>query len=102
MAWQRVAAVSELTEGFPMGVSVAGYEVCLLAWQGKIFAIDDVCSHAEATLSDGEQQGPILECPRHGGQFDIRTGRAVHYPAFAPVATYPTKIEEGAIYVDLA
>ncbi len=101
MAWQQAATVDELTEGFPLGVSVGGYDVCLLAWQGQIFALDDVCSHAEATLSEGEQHGRILECPRHGGQFDIRTGKAVHYPAFAPVATYPTKVQDGAIYIDL-
>ncbi len=84
-----------------MGLSVQGYDVCLLKWADQVYALEDICSHAEATLSEGEQRGHILECPRHGGQFDIRTGKAVHYPAFAPVATYPTKVEDSAIYIDV-
>ena len=102
MAWQRAAGADEVAEGLPLGVSVAGYDICLLKWHGNVYAIDDICSHAEAQLSQGEQDGPILQCPRHGGRFDIRTGKAVHYPAFSPVATYPTRVEDGIVFVDVA
>jgi nitrite reductase/ring-hydroxylating ferredoxin subunit len=97
--WHPVATVGEVREGLPLLVSVAGRDICLLRYEDAVFAIDDVCTHAEASLSEGEQHGPVIECPRHGGQFDIRTGEAVHYPAFAPVETYPTKVENDTVFV---
>ena len=99
--WHRVAEVGEVREGLPLLVSVEGRDICLLRHEDAFFAIDDVCTHAEASLSEGEQHGGVIECPRHGGQFDIKTGAAVHYPAFAPVDTYPVKVEDDGIFVDV-
>lgn len=97
--WHPVCLAEEILEGLPQAFNVNGYDVCVLRHGDRYFALDDICSHAEASLAEGEQKGHIIECPRHGGQFDIETGKAVHYPAFAPVSTYPVKVEGGTIYV---
>jgi nitrite reductase/ring-hydroxylating ferredoxin subunit len=97
--WYPAAKTGEVVEGLPLLVSLNGLDICLLRHADRFYAIDDVCSHAEASLSEGEQHGAVIECPRHGGRFDIRTGQAVHYPAFAPVATYPVKVEDDTIWI---
>lgn len=97
--WVPAAKTVDVREGLPISVVLNGYEICLLRYQDRFYAVDDICTHAEASLSEGEQQGKIIECPRHGGQFDIETGEAVHYPAFAPVQTYPVKVEGDTIHV---
>ncbi|MFI5315729.1 MAG: non-heme iron oxygenase ferredoxin subunit [Myxococcota bacterium] len=76
MRWQRVAAVSELTPGGVRRVVVDRIEIALVNLGGEFFAIDDVCTHAYASLSEGALIGGELECPLHGGCFDVRTGAA--------------------------
>ncbi|MBI4641820.1 MAG: Rieske 2Fe-2S domain-containing protein, partial [Candidatus Tectomicrobia bacterium] len=56
-------------------------------------AIDDTCTHEEASLSEGEVWGEVIECPKHGARFDLRTGEVVSLPAVLPVATYEVKVE---------
>ncbi len=97
--WQVVARGEDVVEGLPLLVTVNDVEVCLLRVGAQVYAIDNLCTHAEASLSDGTQCGTILECPRHGGRFNIVTGDAVHYPAFAPVRTYPVRVEDDAVSV---
>ena len=64
------------------------------------FALDDVCSHAQASLSEGEFADGTVTCPRHGGKFDLATGRARGLPATAPVRAFPVKVEDGGVFVD--
>jgi nitrite reductase/ring-hydroxylating ferredoxin subunit len=99
--WYPVARTGEVVEGLPVLVSVNGRDICLLRYRDGFYAISDICTHAEASLSEGEQRGPIIECPRHGGQFDITTGAAVHYPAFEPVETFPVKVDGDTIQVQV-
>ncbi len=100
-SWQSVARVDEVQEGLPIEVTVSGIGICLLRAGDEFFAIDNLCTHAEASLCEGAQEGRILECPRHGGRFNIETGAAVHYPAFAPVRTYPVRREEDTLWVQV-
>ncbi|MGC8488636.1 MAG: non-heme iron oxygenase ferredoxin subunit [Clostridia bacterium] len=100
-AWQAVARAEEVLEGLPIQVLVNGAEICLLRAGDDFFAIDNLCTHAEASLSEGAQDGRVLECPRHGGRFDIETGAAVHYPAFAPVRTYPVRREGDTLLIQV-
>lgn len=101
MAFTRVIDAAEVVEGHPVLVVVGDTEVALFRAGEEYHAIDDLCSHAEASLSEGEQYGCIVECPRHGGRFDIRTGKAKHFPAFSPVRTFPLKVEDGGIFIDV-
>lgn len=94
-----VAQVGELAEGQAKRVFIQGQAVALFYAEGEYYAIDDTCSHAEASLSEGEVQGTNIECPLHGSLFDLRTGRALTLPAVAPVDKYPVRIEGDAVQV---
>ena len=65
------------------------------------FAIRDVCSHGEVPLSEGEVDGPTLECYMHGSRFDLRTGEPLELPATQPVPIYPVRLDGTDIYVDI-
>jgi 3-phenylpropionate/trans-cinnamate dioxygenase ferredoxin subunit len=102
VAFTRVIDAEDVQEGHPVLVVVGDIEVALFRVGNEYFALDDLCSHAEASLSEGDQYGHIIECPRHGGRFDIRTGKAKHFPAFSPVSAFPVKVEDGGLFVDVA
>lgn len=95
----KVANLSDLPEGKGVCVQVNGRRVALFLVDGEVYAIDDICSHAEASLSEGELDGYEVECPLHGALFDIRTGRALCLPAFAPVDRFDVKVEGDDVLV---
>ena len=76
-------------------------EIALFNCEGKFYAIDDLCSHAEASLSEGEVYDCKVECPLHGAEFDLNTGEAVTLPATKPVKTYPVYVEDGYLYIEM-
>ena len=65
------------------------------------YALDDMCTHAEASLSEGEVYDCKIECPLHGAEFDIKTGQAVTPPATKDVKTYDVIEKDGWVYVTL-
>lgn len=69
---------------------------------GKIYATDNVCSHAFALLTDGWLEDGLVECPLHGAQFDVTTGAVVRGPADCPVATFETRVRDGQVEVKIA
>lgn len=71
--------------------------VALFHYSGALYAIEDVCPHAGAVLSDGELEGTVLTCPRHGSQFDVCTGTRVRGPADADVQTFTAVEEDGFV-----
>jgi 3-phenylpropionate/trans-cinnamate dioxygenase ferredoxin subunit len=70
---------------------------------GEFLAVDDICSHAESSLSEGEVDidDETIECARHGSTFDLRSGRPTVLPATIPVATFPVKVEGDTILIEL-
>lgn len=96
-----VAKASDLAPGQSMCVIVKGRRVALFNVEGTVYAINDTCSHAEASLSEGEFHGEVVVCPRHGARFNVKTGAALSLPAWAPVDTYQVKVEDGEIKVSL-
>jgi 3-phenylpropionate/trans-cinnamate dioxygenase ferredoxin subunit len=101
MAYQRACGESELAEDTPHRVVLDGVPVTLVRTEGEVYAINDVCSHANVSLSEGEVEDCTIECWLHGSRFDLRTGRPSGPPATQPVPVYPVKIEADAVYVDL-
>ena len=73
------------------------------AWANNdaIYAIDNVCSHDEGPLGDGTLHGDRVECPRHGALFDVRSGAAKTLPAVRGVRSYPARIVDGQVEVDI-
>ena len=81
---------------FPVGsinqIDVNGTEIALVHSEDGFYAVSDVCSHAEVSLSDGYLNGCKLECPMHGAEFDIKTGEALSLPATKAIDTYKVTI----------
>ena len=96
-----VAKASDLQPGTCKRVIVSGRKIALYNVDGEFFATDDTCSHAEASLSEGCLRGDVIECPKHGARFSVRTGQALSLPAWAPVATFPVKVEDGEIKIQV-
>jgi len=98
--WTEVCSVAEIPDDMgyrhelPDGRAIAAFAV-----DGEFFVIDDLCTHGEASLSDGFIDGFEIECPFHGGRFDLRSGEATGPPCSKPVAAYSTKVEAGRLYV---
>ncbi|MFH8343164.1 non-heme iron oxygenase ferredoxin subunit [Streptomyces sp. NPDC018045] len=96
-AYVRACGLSELEEDSPKRVELDGVPVSLVRTEGEVFAINDICSHANVSLSEGEVDDCAIECWLHGSSFDLRTGKPSGLPATQPVPVYPVKIEgEGA------
>jgi nitrite reductase/ring-hydroxylating ferredoxin subunit len=96
-----VARTADLAPGEMIYVEVGPDEepICLINLDGEFFAINDCCTHEEASLSDGEIIGDEIECPLHGGAFDIRTGIPTSLPTVIRAKTYPVKVEGDEILI---
>jgi 3-phenylpropionate/trans-cinnamate dioxygenase ferredoxin component len=97
----RACAVSDLPSEGAIGVDLNGTPVAVVRAEGEVFALRDVCSHAEVALSEGEVYDHTIECWLHGSCFDLRTGDPTGPPATKPVPTYPVKIEGDDVLVSL-
>jgi len=95
----RACALSDLPVEGVIGVEVGGEPVAIARVAGEVFAVRDVCSHAEVPLSEGEVYDHTVECWLHGSCFDLRTGQPTGPPATVPVPVYPVKIEGDDVYV---
>jgi 3-phenylpropionate/trans-cinnamate dioxygenase ferredoxin subunit len=84
---------SELIPGAPKLVMVDGTPVCVAMIDGEVFAIGDTCTHSDASLSEGELSGSLIECWLHGAEFDMRTGEAVTPPATAPATKFHVHVD---------
>ena len=98
---QRVASLSELDDESAVRIKVGGTPICLARTQGEVLAVNDVCSHADVSLSEGDVEDGTVECWLHGSRFDLRTGEPTGLPATKPVATYPVTIEGDDVLVDV-
>jgi len=96
----RVCRVDELPERGAAAADINGTVMAIIRTEsGEIHAVDDTCSHANVSLSEGELEGTTLECWLHGSRFDVRTGEPSGPPATAPIDVYPVKVEDGDVYV---
>ncbi len=96
-----VAKKAEIGTGAAKRVEVQGRKIALCNLDGEIHAVDDTCTHEEASLSAGEIVGDEIECPLHGACFNIRTGEAACLPAIENLQTYPVQIDGDDVLVRL-
>lgn len=98
--WLAVCPASEVEEDEPVRAELDGFPpLAVFELDGEYFVIDDTCSHGNASLADGLQEGDQIECPWHAGKFCIRNGQATEFPATEPVTSYPVQVIEGTIHV---
>ena len=99
LVYHDVAATGDIGEDEAQQVVIGSKEICIVNLKGEFFALDDVCSHAYASLADGYIEGDNVECPLHGACFDIRTGKVVEGPAKVDLKSYSTMVQGGKIFV---
>jgi 3-phenylpropionate/trans-cinnamate dioxygenase ferredoxin subunit len=97
----KVAQRKELPPGAKMLAEVDGRPIAVFNVEGTYYAIDDVCTHDGGPLAEGELQGAEIQCPRHGARFDVRTGKALCFPAFEPVTAHRVEVRGDDVYVAL-
>lgn len=101
--WVAVGAIDELFEHSDcVGLQVSGRKVGLFKVAGELFAVDDICTHGNALLSDGDLDGYEIECPLHAGAFDLRNGKALCSPLLKNTRCHLLKVEDGVVLIQLA
>jgi nitrite reductase/ring-hydroxylating ferredoxin subunit len=97
----EVAKTSDLPPGYVISVEVEGEGIAICNVDGEFFAIADECTHDGGSLDQGDLQGDVIECQRHGAQFNVRTGAVVEPPAVAPIGTYRIEVRGDTILVEV-
>ncbi len=93
MTLLKVAKISEIPAGSRKVVPLGDSRAVVFNVAGRFYAIEDVCTHDDASLDNGPLLDFEVECPRHGARFDVRTGAATRMPAIAPVRTFSVRTE---------
>jgi 3-phenylpropionate/trans-cinnamate dioxygenase ferredoxin subunit len=96
-----VGSLADLPDGRGVQVETAGHRIALFRIGDAAYAIGDRCSHAEASLAEGELFDTDVECPRHGSEFSLVTGRPDSLPATRPVPTYVVEVVDGEVFLEL-
>lgn len=101
MPWVPVMAADAVPADEMVAAKVAGRDIALARVAGALHAFEGICTHQYALLSDGVIEDGCVECPVHGGRFDLLTGRAVAPPAMVPLRIYRVKLEAGQVLVEI-
>jgi 3-phenylpropionate/trans-cinnamate dioxygenase ferredoxin subunit len=96
-----VCRLEDLPEGESVRVETTPPVAVFRTDEGELYAIDDTCTHQDASLSDGWLEGCLVECPLHAASFDLRTGLPTCLPARRAVRTHQVFVEDGVIHVRL-
>ncbi len=99
MSWHHVATLEEFANSEVIEIEVGERRVAVYCVEGAYFAIDNICTHQFALLSDGYIDGGCVECPLHQALFDIRTGKVLEGPTDKNLETYEVKLEDGSVSV---
>jgi len=100
-SWLDALAADDLPSDDVVGVAVGGRDIALYTVGAQVFATDNICTHGHARLCDGFLEGHQIECPLHQGRFDVRDGRPTCDPVTEPLRSYPVKIENGRVFLQI-
>lgn len=99
--FMEIAPASELPNGERLFVEIEGKSIVIFNIADQFFAIGDVCTHDDGPLGDGDLEGYNIVCPRHGAEFDVRTGKVMQMPAVVDIPAYPVRVEDGMIQIGM-
>ncbi len=98
----EVCKVAEVASGTVRQIKLDGRDpIGIYNLDDEFYAIDDICTHARATLSMGDIEDGTVVCPFHAGSFDIRTGAGASWPCTVPLRTYEVTVKGDAVWVDV-
>lgn len=100
--WVAAAKVADVAPGSMVKAEVADKNVAIYNLGGTFYATDNECTHAYALLTDGTMDGDVIECPLHGGAFEIKTGKGLGAPIFCDLKCYPARVSGDTIEVNVA
>lgn len=98
----RVCTLTELSSGEARRLDLNPPVAVFHTDDGELYAIDDTCTHQDASLADGWLEGCEVECPLHASRFDLRTGKVDAPPAKKPVRTHEVSVDGGDVYITLS
>ncbi|CND28799.1 MULTISPECIES: non-heme iron oxygenase ferredoxin subunit [Yersinia pseudotuberculosis complex] len=101
MGWFSVCKVNDIKPDFPFSAQAGNNRVGIYLVEGEYFAMEDICPHAYALLSQGINDGEIIECPLHGALFNVRTGQCLREPGDRDLNIYAVRINGDQIDVNL-
>lgn len=93
-----VCPLGELPPGEAVRI-VTDVPIAVFNVDGELFAVDDTCTHQDASLADGWLEGCLIECPLHASRFDLRTGQVTGPPAKRPIRTHTVSVRDGTVFV---
>lgn len=97
--WVQVGSAGEVADGEVNSYGVGERQVSVANVDGDLHAFDDICTHQQCSLAEGDLDGTIIECPCHGSQFDITTGEAIVGPAVDPLDVFEVREQDGELQV---
>jgi len=100
--YQLAATTDDVETGRSRRCVIDGQAVLVCNVGGEFFAVADVCTHDRGALGEGRLRGSIIECPRHGARFDVRDGSVKAPPAVRPLPTYPVRVRDHGVEVQIA
>lgn len=101
LPWHQVASLDQLDPDFPVGVDVNGQKLGLFLLGDEVHALEDVCPHAYALLSQGFQEDGVIECPLHAVRFNIATGKCLIEIGQRDLCSYPVRVQGGKVQVQI-
>jgi MocE subfamily Rieske [2Fe-2S] domain protein len=99
--WHLAGDISNFEDEDVEQFWIGSLAIAIYRAQGEFYATQDLCTHEHAYLSDGVVVDCVVECPFHQGRFDVRSGKPLGAPVIVPLKTYPVKIVDGRIYVQV-
>jgi len=99
--WIDVAEVENLAAGTRKVIDTDAGEIAVFNLAGEFYAIEDICTHDGGELASGQCDGDQIICPRHGARFCIKTGKSLTPPAYEDVESFPVRIENGVVQIDI-
>lgn len=102
MSWETICAISQVSEDYPYGTKMSGKDIGVFLVDGAYYAIENICPHAYALLSQGFVEDGKVECPLHEAVFDIRSGRCLREPGGRDLLTYPIRVHGNDVQIDTA
>jgi nitrite reductase/ring-hydroxylating ferredoxin subunit len=100
--FKRVASLADIPRGKAHCITADGVEILLCHTAEGLFAVDNLCTHAAARMSEGKLKGCRILCPLHGAAFDVRDGAVLSRPAREALRSYPVKVQGDDVYLALA